>query len=251
MTATIELAGVENAIKDSEMIDYKSTKRNFIYNLNEKTAKGKLLKGAKRSPMDIVENSTSCNIIFSLGAWSTVVIPSLFYWSDVKGEKSCTIGGDTIRVLDVKFGKDLGGRHVDTQVVFAMNHDKITLHCYNTTQLILANGRGYLKLVEVFLKPYFHSKIQNNSDDINIYNEHAISTLGPKKVKRSSISTKTSSLLTCENCEFTSLTKVSLLKHKKSKHDLSLSNKLSHKSLLSLPKYQSTTNNSVAEVILQ
>ena len=58
------------------------------------------------------------------------------------------------------------GNHIDTQVVFYVNRDKVVLHCYNTTQLILVNGHGYLNLVEALLKPYFEAKIDSLRDYI-------------------------------------------------------------------------------------
>ena len=78
----------------------------------------------------------------------------------------------------MKTGLETGGKHVDTQIVFFINKDKVTCHFYNTTLLILVNGHGYLKLVEEFLQPYFQSKIRMNMEEINLFNEKALETLG-------------------------------------------------------------------------
>ena len=63
----------------------------FEYELNDKVATPKLFKAAKRMPIEIEENSTSSNIIFSAGAWFHVVQPSASYWNDDKGEKTCKV----------------------------------------------------------------------------------------------------------------------------------------------------------------
>ena len=79
-----------------------------------------------------------------------------------------------VRIADVKTGKDAGGKHIDTQIVFFANRDKVMLHCYNTTQRILVNGHGYAKLIQMFLKPYFESKINMNLENIHQFNEDVL-----------------------------------------------------------------------------
>ena len=148
MANAMEFAGVENVVIDSELVIRRDTTRKFEYNLDDKAAKGKLIKGAKRNPFEIVENSSSSNLIFNLGSWNNVVMPSVRYWRDAKDTKSCIIGENIVKIVDVKTGKDIGGKHIDTQIVFFSNRDKIVLHCYNTTQLILVNGHGHAKLLK-------------------------------------------------------------------------------------------------------
>ena len=57
--------------------------------MNDKAATAKLVKAAKRMPIEIEENSTSTNLTFSAGAWYHVVLPSIAYWNDVNEEKTC------------------------------------------------------------------------------------------------------------------------------------------------------------------
>ena len=71
--------------------------------------------------------------------------------------------------------------------MFFANIDKIVLHCYNTTQLILVNGHGYAKLIDVFLKHYFESTISLNIEAITKFNEAAFDVLRSKTVKRSNV----------------------------------------------------------------
>ena len=110
---------------ESEVFRNQSTSRTFDYELNDKAAKAKLLKATKRIPLEIEENTTSSNLIFSSGGWYHVVLPSMKYFSDVKGEKSCKIGDYTVKVGGVKQGKDntgkqleLGHKH-DSRSIFA------------------------------------------------------------------------------------------------------------------------------------
>ena len=51
----------------------------FTYKLNDKAAKSKLLRAASRPPIDMEENSTSTNLVFSAGAWIHAVLPALRY----------------------------------------------------------------------------------------------------------------------------------------------------------------------------
>ena len=171
MANAIEFTSVEGLVKDSEVAVIRDEARKFEYKLSDKAARGKLIKGGKRIPFEVVENSSSSNLVFNLGSWNFVVKPSFKYWTEVKGNKTCRIGDTVVRIADVRTGKDIGGKHIDTQIVFFANRDKVVLHCYNTTQLILVNGHGYAKLIQIFLKPYFESKIQMNIDEVNLFNE--------------------------------------------------------------------------------
>ena len=246
MAIAIELTSLENVVKDSGIL--KLPTKAFEYNLNEKAATTKLIKGAKIPPFDLVFNSSSCNLIFNLGPWHTVVLPSIKYWSDVMGSKLCNIGDINIKIADVKTGKDVSGKHIDTQIIVFINRDKVVLHCYNTTQLILVNGHGYSRLVEVFLKPYFESKVDLNATEIDDYNREALIILeGGRKVKQSTIKYSGSpTYLKCAKCDYAALSRIALVKHKKTHQGQSIS---SSSSSLVLPKYQSTRNNSVSEVM--
>ena len=98
--------------------------------------KSKLMKGAKKIPFQVDENSTSSNLIFSTGSWHNVVLPSIKYWKEIKSDQECRIGEYVVRVGGTKSGKDSKGWIVDSQIVFFGNRDKIVCHLYNTTQHI-------------------------------------------------------------------------------------------------------------------
>ena len=242
-----DVIGIDNLVKDTEAVKRGEKKRVFEYKLDDKAAKAKMVKGAKRIPFEVAANSSSSNLNFSLGAWSNVVLPSIRYLTQAKGS-SCRVVDIIIKIADIKTGVDASGNQVDTQIIFFIDRDKVTCHFYNTTQRILVNGHGYARLIEVFLKPFFESKIALNLEDIKNFNEHALDTLGPKRVKRSDVRyTGGSTSLWCTKCDFAAKSRVALVRHKKTHHQsVSFNSKGSPSSSLALPVHHSTRNNSVA-----
>ena len=239
-------------VKDSEIKSPSEVKRTFEYNLNDKSAKAKLLKGARRIPFDIVHKTASSNLVFSLGAWHHVVLPSIKYWNQVKGEKTCKVDSIEIKIASVDIGREASGKHIDTQVIFYANRDKVVCHFYNTTQLIMINGHGYANVIQVFLKPYFESKIALNLEEVSSYNKLVLETLGSKQVKRSTVRYKQGSTFSCKGCNYTAKSLAMLNKHKETGHALSFnsSRSLSSSSLV-LPLKHSTRNNSISEALMQ
>ena len=122
---SIQMNSVEDIVKASEVLITSRTKRNFEYNLNDKAAKGKLLKGAKRDHLEVVANKTSCNLVFRTGVWHHVILPSQQYWSQINPGQSCRVGTLEVKVVSVKTGKDAVGKHVDTQIVFFFHQHHI------------------------------------------------------------------------------------------------------------------------------
>ena len=141
----------------------------------------------------------------------------------MKGGKPCKIGEYTLRVACVKSGFEAGAKHVDTQIVFFINREKVTCHFYNITLIILVNGHVHLKLEN--LGPYFHSKIDLNLAEINHLNENTLEALGGKKVRHGSVRYKGGSTFLCNSCDFAAKTMVALAKHNRNEHALSFTTK--------------------------
>ena len=80
-----DVIGIDNLVKDTEAVKRGEKKRVFEYKLDDKAAKAKMVKGAKRIPFEVAANSSSLNLNFSLGAWSNVVLPSIRYLTQAKG----------------------------------------------------------------------------------------------------------------------------------------------------------------------
>ena len=245
-----KMNSIQELIEESELVKSKERKRNFEYNLNDKAAKAKLVKGGKRKPIDRVDNQGSSNLVFSIGAWDTVVNPAIRYWNTVKSDKTCNVGALSVKIASVSAGMEAGRKHIDTLVVFYANRDKVVCHFYNTTQLVLVNGHGYANFIDLFLKPFFESKIALNLEEIDRYNSTALEILGAKRVKRSSVRYKGGSTFPCNACDFATNTLMTLKKHMRiDHHAISLnSTKSSFSSILGLFKH-STRNNSMSELL--
>ena len=234
-----EVLSIEQLVKNSVVDKNVNT---FDYKLNDKTAKAKLLKAAKRSPIEIEENSTSSNLVFSAGAWIHAVVPSVTYWNEVKSSKTCKIGDLEVEIGGVKENKEAQGKHVNTQIVFFANRNKIVCHLYNTTQLILINGHGYQRFIDVFLKPFLTAKINECIPEIEEFNDQVVKKLGPKTVRRSVVKLRRGAAYPCQNCDFTAKSVPALRRHKKDEHILTLD--ISDKLAIQM---QSTRNNSMNE----
>ena len=116
---------------------------------------------------------------------------------------------------------------------------------YNTTQLILINGHGYQKFIDVFLKPFLTAKINECISEIEEFNDKVVLKFGPKTISRSVVKLKRGSAFPCQNCDFSAKSVPALRKHKKDEHILSLniSDKLAQQK-------QSTRNNSLSEKLM-
>ena len=241
----MEIVTMDEHIRSSDIFKESRSVITFDYELNDKALKAKLLKAAKRTPLEFEENSTSCNLVFNAGAWYHDVLPSVDYWDEIKGDKTCKIGDYEIKIGGVKAGKDSNGKTVNTQVVFYAGRDKIVCHLYNTTQLILVNGHGYRKFIDLFLKPFFISKTGESLSDIDQFNKDIIAKLGPKTVKRSNIKYKKGSAFPCSSCDFAAKNISTLNKHKRTEHlqSFNSSNKVTG------PR-ESTRNNSIIERLM-
>ena len=224
----IVLASVQNKdvstndhIRSGDLIDPLDGERMFEYKLNDKAAKAKLVKSAKRQPYLLEENSTSSNLIFSVGSWKNVFLPAIREWSVVKDDQTCHVGAHTITIGSVKQGKESKGKTVDSKIIFFLDKDKVVCHCYNTTQLILVNGHGYCKFIELFLEPLFKSKIESCLNEIKSFNEITLEKLGNKSVKRSTVKYKGGTTFVCNRCDYAAKNISSLNKHKKTDHSIS------------------------------
>ena len=236
-----EMTTIEDHVKSSVLLKNLNSSMSFDYELNDKATKAKLLKAAKRIPIETEEHSSSSNLIFSAGAWYHAVLPAVKYWNDVKGEKTCKVGDYIIKVGGVKSAKESSGKHVNSKVVFFADRDKVVCHLYNTTQLILINGHGYKKFIDLFLKPFFVSKTSECIEEIEQVNDEVVRKFGSKTVKRTDIKFKRGLSFPCHGCDFSAKSVATLKKHKKSEHVISFNS--------SKPMH-STRNNSVIENLM-
>ena len=86
-----DIVSIEEQVTQSDLFKQSEGLRAFEYKLNEKNAKSKLRKGTKRIPFLLEENSSSSNLIFSVGAWKNCVLPAVGYWKAEQNNKKCKI----------------------------------------------------------------------------------------------------------------------------------------------------------------
>ena len=158
---------------------------------------------------------------------------------------ACNVDDNIIKIGGIKEGKESNGLSVDCQIIFFLNREKVVCHFYNTTQRILVNGHGYRSFINIFLKPFFTSKIDSSLTEIQAFNDMALDKLGNKSVKRSTVKYKGGTPFTCKSCDFAAKSISALNKHKKTEHSVSFNGSLS---LRQHP--QSTRNNSVIECLM-
>ena len=187
------------------------------------------MRGAKRSLFEIVKKPSSSNLDFSLGAWNYVVLPTIGYWCKVKEEdRTCKVDSVMIKIVNVDLGKEAGGKHVDTKVVFNANGEKVVCHLYNTTQRIMVNGQGYENFIQIFLQPYFEEKLSQNIQKIEEYNRGALAAISGKRkaVTRPtrSVRYKAMTRTLCNQCDESFTNKSLLGAHTKSNHKKSMRN---------------------------
>ena len=93
-----EVVSIEDQIKCTELFNPSNDNRLFNYELDDKALKAKFLKGSKRPPLSLEENSTSSNLKFNVGSWYNAVLPALKYWTDVNGDQTCQVGDYNIKI---------------------------------------------------------------------------------------------------------------------------------------------------------
>ena len=174
----------DNQFEDLEihmMSNHVTNRRNgraFSYNLNEKRAKGKLLKGAMRLDHLNVEVKSGCvNLRFSDGSYFEVVLPVLREWHGNVG-KSLKLNDIDIKIDEADPGIDKSDRHIDTKLEVFANNERLVLHAYNGTQNLMVQGKNYESFALNYLEPYFTQKIGVSLENIEKFNRNVKEMLG-------------------------------------------------------------------------
>ena len=105
-----EIITIDEYVKNSEVSKNMNSTIIFDYQLNDKASKSKRLKAVKRGPIETEVNSTSTNLVFSAGAWYHIVLPSVKYFSEVQGDKTCKSGDYNVKIGGIKLGKESNGK---------------------------------------------------------------------------------------------------------------------------------------------
>ena len=159
--------------------------REFGYILNDKRAKAKLLKGAKRSNNLEIDRSQGCvNLRFNDGSYFEVVLPLLRLWNQ-KHDKVVTIEDTEVRILEINTGVENTKKHIDTKLIVMAGDDRIVIHAYNGTQNVMVQGKNYERFALECLEPFFRKQIECSLDKIDNFNKNVKELLGPSKtIKR-------------------------------------------------------------------
>ena len=111
--------------------------------MNDKRAKSKLLKGAKRVNNLEVEKKRGCvNLWFNDGSYFEVVLPLLRLWKD-KLDEVFIINEVELKIVEIDIGIEDSNKHMDTKLVIMTNNDRLVVHAYNGRQNAMVQGKNY------------------------------------------------------------------------------------------------------------
>ena len=151
----------------SSLDDTENNDRKFNFKLTDKKAKSNLLKSANRPHFEVEMKQLSLNLKFSAGAYLLVAKPFVEE-CETYFNKNSSLTENTmeVKVNEFRAGKDLNEKHFDTKIVFLVNAQKVTMHCYNSTQNIMVNGSIYVEFIEKFLQPFFQTNVDKKHAQI-------------------------------------------------------------------------------------
>ena len=199
--------------------------RKFNFKLTDKKAKSNLIKSANRSKLEIEIKQQSLNLRFSAGAYLQVAKPFIKECENYFHSRTFFSVNDLeIMVNEFRAGKELNDKHFDTKIVFLVNKQKVTMHCYNSTQNIMVNGSIYQQFIEKFLEPFFENNVEKMKLKIDEYDKAVITTLNAKgrPLKARSVKTVRSAIqqvdFTCKKCGNIFPSHTQLMKHKAEHH---------------------------------
>ena len=187
--------------------------RVFNYAINKKRAKSKLLKGAKRSNLDVELKPGCVNLRFCDGAFYVIVLPLIKDWNK-KVNETIKIDDIEVKIIEAHAGVENSEHHVDTKFVVHANGDRLVLHAYNGTQNLMVQGKNYEHFALNCLQPYFQQKIDLSSEKIKNFNNVVKSTLDVKKP----VKMKSDKPYKCAQCEVKPSTIGELRLHMKKCH---------------------------------
>ena len=145
--------------------------RVFSYVINNKRAKAKLLKGARRGKHLVVESKNGCvNLIFSDGSYFKTVLPLLRSWHKKLNEK-ILINETEVQIVEVDAGIDDSQNYIDTKLVIFAKQSRLVLHAYNSTQKLMVQGQDYENFALNCLEPFFKDRIEETIEEIRKIND--------------------------------------------------------------------------------
>ena len=197
-------------------------RRSFGYSLNIKKAKANILKGAKRTKdLDIEMKSGCINMRFSGGAYQETVLPLFKLWRQ-RVDEEVNLNGARIKVVSVEVGLESSAKHVDTKLVVMVNNNRIVIHCYNSTQNVMIQGRNRENFVSNILEPYFRQQIESSVERINKVNKEVKEILETQGNLRQNENAHQS----CPHCDMKTTSTLKLRTHVKGQRERTVEGKV-------------------------
>ena len=194
----------------------KSLEKHFNYEMTDKKAKSNLVKGASREVLEIEEMQKCTMLIFSVGAYYEVIIPSVAEWK---------IGTKIMNneIKNVIPGFDENNKHMQTIIKVLCGKNMVTVTCFNSTQKIKVEGNGYQEFVKTILDPLIKTRLNRNTlENIEKYNRDVIAALSGKRKALSrptrSVKYKAMAKFSCTKCDTIFSNKTTLARHRKIVH---------------------------------
>ena len=194
----------------------KSLEKHFNYEMTDKKAKSNLIKGASREVLETEEMQKCTMLIFSVGAYYEVIIPSVAEWK---------IGTKIMNneIKNVIPGFDENNKHMQTIIKVLCGKNMVTLTCFNSTQKVKVEGKGYQEFVKTILDPLIKTRLNRNTlENIEKYNRDVIAALSGKRKALSrptrSVKYKAMAKFSCTKCDTIFSNKTTLTRHRKIVH---------------------------------
>ena len=160
------------------------------YILNNKKAKGKLVKNAKKDPLtEPTTKGDTTKIELSTGAYKEVVFPLLSHWAQLLKEQP----GKEVKLLEqenpvalvsIRDDMDVTSKKMDALLHFKFKQDIIKLFFYHTNQSIMVQGPTHQAFFHSFLLPILTKSVNDATHEIKEFNCLIIRSLSPSLNKR-------------------------------------------------------------------
>ena len=176
----------EDMTLNMEALTY-SKARSSNYILNEKNTLDKVQAAANKPAIEVTRNFGSTTIHLSTGAYVSVVIPLVMAWQNIEGHRieDKLVDGMNIIVEDIAIKKDKVGTIEHNKIKLAVEGQKVTVTCFDTTLTVLVQASSMLEpYCSRVLFPYLNKEIRMNRMKIKEYNHLVMSYDSTKPTTR-------------------------------------------------------------------
>ena len=176
----------EDMTLNMEALTY-SKARSSNYILNEKNTLDKVQAAANKPAIEVTRNFGSTTVHLGTGAYVSVVIPLVMAWQNIEGHRieDKLVDGMNIIVEDIAIKKDKVGTIEHNKIKLAVEGQKVTVTCFDTTLTVLVQASSMLEpYCSRVLFPYLNKEIRMNRMKIKEYNHLVMSYDSTKPTTR-------------------------------------------------------------------